>query len=104
MFDHISTNPYFDSSAVRILPGALCRQLLGGMVPGCLVLQEPTAQVSLIRREHWNKGVFLIGGVWRGQGHANSDALIGVNLAGARSLSTRPSDPKLSELEAYLAN
>merc|ERR1719409_1126759 len=73
------------------------------MVPGCLVLQEPTAQVSLIRREHWNKCVFLIAGVWRGLGHANSDALIGVNLAGARHPPMRSLDPHLLELEAYLS-
>lgn len=102
IFEHITTNPYFDSSAVRFLPNSLSRRMLASMVPGCLVLQEPTAAVSIIRRDHWNKGVFLLAGVWAGQGHANSDALIGVNLAGARHPPGWCVDPHLSELEAHL--
>lgn len=104
IFEHITTNPYFDSSAVRFLPNSLSRQMLASMVPGCLVLQEPTAAVSIIRRDHWNKGAFLLAGVWQGLGHANSDALIGVNLAGARHPPGWCVDPHLSELEAHLAS
>eukprot|EP00928_Gymnodinium_smaydae_P015089 TRINITY_DN1552_c0_g3_i1.p1 TRINITY_DN1552_c0_g3~~TRINITY_DN1552_c0_g3_i1.p1 ORF type:complete len:417 (-),score=61.92 TRINITY_DN1552_c0_g3_i1:141-1391(-) len=105
LFDHISTNPYFDSSAVRHLPAHTCRQLLASMVPGCLVLHEPTASTSVIRWEHWHKGAFLIGGVWPGQGHGSSGALIGVNLAGARvpNPDAFSADGPLRELQTYLA-
>lgn len=104
IFEHISTNPFFDSNAARSLPTALCRQLHRCMSPGCLVLQEPTAVESIIRREHWHQGVFLIGGVWPGLGHASSDALIGVNLAGARlsAAVARRLDQGLLDFEAYL--
>jgi len=104
IFERISTNPYFDSTAVRSLSGGLSSRLLASMVPGCIVLQEPSAEVSVLRRDHWTKGVFLIGGVFRGAGHGNCDALIGVNLAGARHPMVISMDPSLPLLEAHLSS
>lgn len=106
IFRHITTNPYFDRSAVSSLPSMLYRRLLRCIGAGCLVLREPAAVRPTIRSEHWNHGVFLIGGIWPGQGHANSDALIGVNLVGTLQTGFLPGGlpPGLADLEAFLSD
>eukprot|EP00929_Paragymnodinium_shiwhaense_P047365 TRINITY_DN24025_c0_g1_i3.p1 TRINITY_DN24025_c0_g1~~TRINITY_DN24025_c0_g1_i3.p1 ORF type:complete len:472 (+),score=76.97 TRINITY_DN24025_c0_g1_i3:62-1477(+) len=97
IFDQISTNPHFDRQAAGALSTSLSRRVYAAMVPGCLVLRcsaemSATAARPTIRAEHWNQGVYFIGGVWPGKGHANSDALIGVNLGGMVVL--RPDAPR----------
>lgn len=82
IFEQIITSPYFERSEGGIFCGGLRQRLREYMRPGCLILRSPGAPVTPISSEHWHQGVFLIGGIWPGQGHGESDALIGVNLVG----------------------
>lgn len=83
IFEQITTSPYYERVEGGILSGGLRQRLRDCMRPGCLVLRAAGAPETIISSEHWHQSVFLIGGVWPGQGHGQSDALIGVNLVGA---------------------
>lgn len=106
VFDAVRTNPRYDHTAVESLPGPLRERLASLLGVGCLVLQTPSRTemevphfqrqrgdnvmalfeaVLLARIAHWHRGVYLIGAAWPGEATDGSDAIIGVNLAGART-------------------
>lgn len=82
LFEQIFTSPYFERSDGGFLGSGLRRRVKECIRPGCLVLRAPGASEIVFSAEHWHQSVFLIGGVWPGRGHGQSDALIGVNLVG----------------------
>lgn len=108
LFERIQTNPHFENSATGRLASSLRQQLRERIQPGCLVLRVPDSPLPVIRAEHWRFGSFLIAGVFPNQGVNSSEALIGVNLAGAllSPLGAMPSGEEsraISELRSFLA-
>lgn len=106
LFDAVSTNPNYDRAAANRLSRTLQENLKGMISPGCLVVQthQRAARNALALRSdqeflpgisgffeavvaarlaHWYKGIYLLGAIWPSQATDGSNAVIGVNLAGA---------------------
>lgn len=116
LFDNVRTNPRYDREVIHRLPRSMRSRLRPLLDSGCLVLQTPQRArdeaaarrgrhqdrdnvmvffeaVLASRMAHWHKGIYLLAAKWTHQGTDGSDALVGVNLAGARA------DVRRSDLE-----
>eukprot|EP00435_Cladocopium_sp_Y103_P040688 s674_g11.t1 len=123
LFDNVRTNPRYDRDAITRLPRTLRSRLRPLLDSGCLVLQTPqrARDESLARRgrqhndnvmiffeavlasrmAHWHKGIYLLAAKWERQGTDGSDALVGVNLGGARVSDPRGAN-ELALLQEHL--
>eukprot|EP00439_Symbiodinium_sp_Y106_P023231 s4461_g2.t2 len=121
LFDNVRTNPRYDREAIARIPRTLRSRLRPLMDSGCLVLQTPARArdeaarrgrhngdnffvlfeaVVASRLAHWHKGIYLLAAKWERLGSDGSDALVGVNLAGQRTVPRHSAE--IRQLQAQL--